>query len=52
MIAALKKKRNCVCMELNPLLFINSQINVVASMRETNEKQQDEIEKEQEDINN
>ena len=50
MIAALKGKRNC----LNPLLFINSKINVVASLsiQETHEKEQDEMENNQEDIIN
>ena len=39
MIAALKGKRNCLCLEDNPLLFINSKINVVPSlsMQETQE---------------
>ena len=54
MIAALKGKRNCLCLENNPLLFINSKINVVASLsiQETHEKEQNEMENNQEDITN
>ena len=32
MIAALQNKRNCICLEKNPLLFINSKIHVISAM--------------------
>ena len=39
MIAALRGKRNCICLEDNPLLFINSKINMIGSMQD---KEQEE----------
>ena len=39
MIAALRKARNCLCLEKNGLLFINSKSNVIENIQGNKEKE-------------
>ena len=49
MIASLRKKRNCLYLEKNALLFINSKINVIGYLKGNREKEKEVMQNEPDD---